>query len=756
MQLTAKFTGAEPNEQTPSMALYTIDARGQLTKLASLSNGKLDLGSDTTKLGTTVALGPDVADPSTLDPKLLVNLKVSDQLAQWQKTGTIEIPANWWRPWLPIRICVSGKASKCYPFIFDRVTLLRSIATGIGIGPVEICWPLCNGVVEVWESTCCCFPFLVADVPPFLDKLTTFLGNNPVMFPAAARPGAKTTPVGRALAKSVDSAIAAGKIDYRFIPNTQLQQDLQTMKGLSAADAVTYFQAHPSLWPIWCTCSQAQLGQSSLNPDGTFSFCYDQYLLPIFTCFRSYFYKVKQYQGGTWVYIYDGAAANQYFNADEVANLDTFLGNACGSVTPPPPGTDFVILQQIGGTLSYNLHSNYGGVGAGNIDKTQTGPYSVATPPQLGGLVNFGDFNDAPWCQSLSFMLYFDPGMEKLGAYYYRVSFAPADTNGNPVGPMQVIVNPIAWAKFVIEVVGGVTEIDIEYQTLGPNSVGSEIGLYQIPYNATTTPPPGTGSDQDWLSGQYHQYFDTTTLNPTASGVPGPGNGRFLLAVEIFDSSGNRLVPSGVTLASGDKAASFQYLRMMSASGPGSTANVQQPALTHLFWADNRPVVAKIDSFTMDGSSCSEQCQFLSGAPADSFQVGYRAYHAVLSDPSPNPLPPTTFMASFDLWWERGLGGPTGTFDSGGDTDEPPTRAAGPDEESPAANGLLSTLLPVVPGEKPCTATDCNTPPTAPPCYPTACSFSVILDVSSKHTDGSGHPLDMDASDIAAVALSVT
>ena len=262
----------------------------------------------------------------------------------------------------------------------------------------------------------------------------------------------------RVLAKSVDSAIAAGQIDYRFVPNTEISQDLTTLQSLQPADAVQYFQLHPSLWPIWCSCTTSKLGETTLNPDGSFSYCYTKFLLPILTCFKSYFYKVKQFQNGAWVYIYDGSAAHQYFNADQVANLSTFLGAACGTTTPPPPGTDFVTLQQIGGTQSGNLHSNYLGASAANIDLTQTGPYSVATPPADGGLVNA---NDAPWCNTLSFMLAFDPGMEALGAYYYRFSYAPADLNGNPIGAMRVVppgatVPPaIGWSKFVSAVVGG-------------------------------------------------------------------------------------------------------------------------------------------------------------------------------------------------------------------------------------------------------------------------------------------------------------
>jgi hypothetical protein len=738
MQLTVKFVGAEPNEQTPAMALYTIDARGQATKLSALKDGKVDVGDDPAKLGATVALGPDVADPKTIDPKLLVKLRVSDQLAQWQKTGIVEVSPTWWRPWLPLRICVSGKVHKCFPFIVNRVPLLRSIATGIR-PPINTCSPICNGVVEVWESTCCCFPFLVTDVPPFLAKLKAFLANNPVMFPPPPRPdpGPLARPIDRVLTTNVDRAISAGQIDYRFIPNTQLHQDLLSLQSMTPQDAVHYFQLHPSLWPIWCSCTTAKLGESPLNPDGSFSFCYNRFFLLLLNCSRSYFYKVKQLQNGVWTYIYDGSAAHQHFNADEVANLSTFLGHACGSTTPPPPGTDFVTLQQIGGTLSYNLHSNYAGVGPGNIDKTQTGPYTVATPPVLGGLANFGGYNDAPWCRTLSFMLYFDPGMEALGAYYYRMSYAPADLTGNPVSPMQVLPSSgIAWSKFVTRVVGGSTEIDIESQSLGPNNVGTTTGLFQIPYNGGVQPTLGTGSNQDWLGGQFHHSFDTTTLNAAASGVPGPGCGRFLLAVEIFDKNGHRMIPNPLAPAagSGDVAASFQFLRLMAASGPGSTATVQQPALTHLFWADNRPVVAEIDSFSLGTVTSSEQCQFLSGKPTDKFQVGYRAYHNVLSDPS-QPLPLKTFMSRFDLSWERGLNGPTGTLDSGSDMDKPSTRAADPPAESPAIP--LSTLLPAG--------------------GPTACSFAITLNAYSKATDGSSSEISgLNASKIAALSLSVS
>jgi hypothetical protein len=125
--------------------------------------------------------------------------------------------------------------------------------------------------------------------------------------------------------------------------------------------------------------------------------------------------------------------------------------------------------------------------------------------------------------------------------------------------------------------------------------------------------------------------------------------------------------------------------------------------------------------------------------------------------PSPlNPIPPTTFMSSFVLWWERGLNGGTGTLDSGADADEPPDTATTgsadlPPKLSPAANGLLSTLLPnPLPNPTP--------PPAFLPvsAYPESCSFAITLDVYSKHTDGTYHYSDLDAHIVAAVALSRT
>src|SRR5579863_9392919 len=269
MHLQIKFVGAQANEQTPAIALYAFNIRGQAQKVATLEGDKLHLNTDKAKLGSLIALGPDVADPNTLDPKSLVTYKTASQLAVWEKNPIQEIPPQFWRPWLPIHICLAGTVSKCFIFIEDKIAALRSIALGNSIirNPIEQCTPICNGVVEVWENTCCCFPFLLEDVPVLISKIQKVLAENPVRFPSPPPEGPYSA-AGRAAQVSVDRAIAHGQADMRFVPNTQLHQDLQTLQASSASDAVAYFQAHPSLWWIWCHCSTTKLAETPLNANG--------------------------------------------------------------------------------------------------------------------------------------------------------------------------------------------------------------------------------------------------------------------------------------------------------------------------------------------------------------------------------------------------------------------------------------------------------------------------------------------------------
>jgi hypothetical protein len=719
MSYKVTLVGAEAHEQTPNIAVYSLDASGRVTgKIAVVSDGKLDVSD---KHGDVVAIGPSVENLSDLDPKGLVTLQVSQQLAAWNRTGEILIPPQWWRGWLGFRTCVSGSAYRCFPFLLEPLQLR---AIGLGQQPIifpERCQPLCNAVVEIWEYTTCCWPFLLVDVPKLVDNLAAFLADNPIMFPVPPRPNGG--PVELALAKNVNAALGAGKLSTSFAPSSTLSVHLETLRSLDAQDAVSYIEEYPVLWPFWCVGDSAMLAETPLNPDGSFSYCYWRYPFLLWNCRTSYFYKVKQLVNGVWTYVYDGAEAHQYFTADEVANLYTLAGQTCFQ-PPILSGNDYIALQAIGWTNTYDLNSHWG-IPSGGVDTTQVGDTSMLTPlPQDAGLV-VG--SGAPWATTLSLLLNYDSALQSAtGPYYYRLSAVQADSMGNPMsGATKVtLMTPVSWQYFA-----PTNPVTIASQSLGPVTVGGNAGLYQIPY-------PG-GANPNWLGNQFHQVLDTTQLANVILGGPGVGNGRFLLILEVFDKNGVRLISKSAPNpgpGSTDKHGTFNYVRLMDAT---TTANVPWASLTHTIWVDNRSVVAAIEYFM--NSTGVDICQFYKEASDTPFVVGFEAYHAVMCDSSPSPVPTDSFMNSYSLTWQEGLGGTSGTLASGGDANWCNDCSVSVANAKPSPGTVtFGEML----------GTDKFGNPL------TACSFAITLNVYAKHTNGVVTISAYDAWSVAAVALA--
>lgn len=416
----------------------------------------------------------------------------------------------------------------------------------------------------------------------------------------------------------------------------------------------------------------------------------------------------RQWQDGQWVYIYDGSQKHEYFDDGAFADLETPFGRVCGQEDPGVENDrPFVMLQNIGGTSSSQLHSHWLGKNSTGTDLTQTSDDGMALPPVNGGLAHPSSSNgkgvlvNRPWGENLALLLYFHPGLKALDAHYYRMSVVKADTNGQPLaGAVPVpLTNPLSWLKFVW--ISGQWEIAGE--SLGPDTkvVGGQTvnGLYKIPYS----------TDALWLGGQVHGVWATGTESH-----------RFLLYVEVFDSTGNRLTPA---------ANNFDFLRRLAVTGPDSTAKVPFAQLAHYFWIDNRPTVADIVDLRKDGIPNTEECQFMTGTKTTKFSVGFRAYHRTTN----SATPPETFMHYYRLRWQRGLGNPYMTFETGGEN-QPSTLNLG----LPAESGKLSfeTML--------------GTPDVG-----AKCTFSVQLAAYAKHTNGSRRLHEYDRYDTAAFALEI-
>jgi len=129
MQLQIKFLGARKDEPTPKIALYAFDMMGQMQKIATAEDEKLNLETDDARLGSVIALGPDMAAPSTPELESLATFKTLPQLLVWNTNPVHEIPPWFWRPWLAIPTQLAGTLSMCPLFPEDKVEVLAGAAS---------------------------------------------------------------------------------------------------------------------------------------------------------------------------------------------------------------------------------------------------------------------------------------------------------------------------------------------------------------------------------------------------------------------------------------------------------------------------------------------------------------------------------------------------------------------------------------------------------------------------------------------------
>jgi hypothetical protein len=748
LTLDVRLHGQKHGEETPKIAAYLLDAAGRVEhKIGTAVEGKINLAFDPDKDNNRIiAFGPDVEDLSSLRKSTLLQFRVSDQLPIWEKEKYIEFLRPWWVDWILFRVCVSGRVRKCFPILFNNVAslALTPMLPYIPFPPYpRYCRPICNGVVEVYERNCCCRPWLTIDLSEILKRLKQFVdgpghvgpgdpvenigsilenpgairGFNPQPEPPGSIRGFNPQPdppgavFNRVSLRSLKRAEAFDEPQPIAEDVTKVALDIKAIEFLARPEAIKYIEARPYLWPFWCTCTTTKIGEAILRPDGSFQFCHRHFPFLRLNCTTTYGYKVKQWQNNQWVYVYDGISRHQYYFADQFADLTTVLGRACGQGDGGYSNDrPFVNLQDIGSTRSYLLNSHYQGQSAGGIDLTQISDDAVAAPPVSGGLANPSSVNgkgllvNQPWGADLSFRLYFDEGMKALGARYYRISVIKAQPNGQPVaGSPTILTNGISWQKYVH--VG--SHVEIQVDGLGPNPVGSEAGLYKIPFD----------SDAQWLDGQYHQYWDTTLKDNSNNFL---FSGLCLVSIEIFDAAGHRMTPA---------SNGFDYLRLMSASGPGSTAKVNYAKLQHLFWIDNRPVYADIEDLRMNGVPSGAECQFMTGTAGSTFSAGFRAFHATRN----SNTPPETFLYYYTIWYHRGLNGPNVTIETGG-ANQPSTLLGGPPATSTAQTfaAMLGTNA-----------------------HGAKCTFALNLWAYAKHTNGSRRLSEYDRSDQAAFALEI-
>jgi hypothetical protein len=702
------LNGLTAEDKLPEMAIYALDRSGDPLEINPIKeDGKFEISKMAMEKAHRIAVGPLVEDFGEMDRKKLTVYRPHQLKKMTAASGVLDIPKKAWQSWFMVKLCVNGSAKHCkwFPLVYSKYALEQSQAFSLAqkaeptlqtqlltdaviAKPYESvltkfsCKKICDGLVEVYRRTCCCYPWIIYDprLPELIKELEE-LHRDPPIVKWPPRPEPDPLPFeeiplfkGGALDKKVANA----------------GRDLKALRTLPPSELPAYINARTYLF---CNCNTpVKVADGFINPDGEFNICWWEWArIMRINCHDEYAFKIKQNIGDFTVTIYDGVAAGQWFRYGEHADLVSYHPQAidCGEEEFPGEGA-FALLQDIGQTGSWRLKTP----DATGWDRVDTPVYNDGLAfPAINAAAAKGKYLDRNWGGLLKLRYFFSKKMKSIGAKYYRVSVVASNASGNPTGP-RTYLSTNGWKYY--EAVG--SDVFVRKVALGPISVGGEHHLHEIPYH----------NDQEWLSGQYHAMLDTTKFS----------NGRFLLTLEVFNSTGKLVRPNGTTDPGGSVDAAFTYRRWYQETGP--TAEVPYAALTHMLWWDNRKAKAKIEDFRVDGVINTGECQFLESNVFANFSVGYRAYH-------PEPM----FMLDHRLWWRRGLGGPSGILTSPHPNPDNVGIPVSPPHQS--GNAAFSTML----------GTHLK------------CTFSINLHTNVKTFDGIQTLNGLDEWDQASVALAI-
>jgi hypothetical protein len=590
--------------------------------------------------------------------------------------------------------------------------------------PGEFCRPVCQGRVEVYLQICCC-P-LIIDPPVIIKNLCEIIDCHEIFKPSfpPEGPWGPLGPLGphgpgpgpgplHMSAGGGDPTPGLERATVRALKRAETQEDgpsaadvlvasahLTTLAKMQYSEQVEYIRSRPDLLHWWCTCSTSKVADVPLQADGHFDACWAMPRLRA-GCSARVIYKVTQATEAGWQVIYDGFAVHQSFGlADDAVLHARWNAIACDDPHDYGP-TPFVLLEQIGDTWADALIHSTDQTGETAWGALATKDGLVNAKP-LGAGITDGPY-DQPWATTLALRFQFHPGLEALGARFYRVRVVPVDNGtggpfGSPVPSEFTLTDTVSWRKYNYDPVSGV---GTHWETL--NDTVS--GFYRIPFPDPMWP---------WLGGQYHAYVDTQAM---LSGVARMPNGRYLFVVDIFDASHKRLVPNGTVdaLVTGDTKKGFDHRRL---TGPidapfTHTAVVPHNALGSLFRVDNLPCYGDIEAIVKNGSASMANCQFLTGPGATTnLQLQYSARQD------------DGFQWFHQIYYKQGLTGPVTYL---------------PANNANVSSGLSpsKTFNELLGGE-------------------TKCAFAANLTVLCRHTNGSGRISGFDRYDVAAFALEQT
>lgn len=558
---------AEESQVWQQLNAYLFDRSGRLVDRQPLEPEPKDSGraqasfKEPPRPGQTVKIGPIVDDLSELERYQAVTQRVEAEPLR------LILPRPFWICWLKVPYVVTGTVVKqengnerpvcigkvdiydvdlhrCFLYLPDFVIeRIRSAIIDIVIDPPPL---------RVWEKL------------PWPRELEEWQGIGPRPQPRPLVDVARkmaNLPVewGWAMPRLEAMETARGRLDEQMqrmallekhtllsttvVGDVQLSQVAFTNTNQFRSLLVDHFQAfrfylcwYPWIyWLWWPYCwwySLEKLGTATLNPDGTFS-----EVVWLSICRKDIpdlWFVVRQQVGGPERVIYTRypVPCNTYWNHPSGSPVRLVVTDPEALACAEDPGTDldpnalWVIPLAIG---NYSLKRVYG-TGAGSLpaDNAKIGLYeSIGTG--LGGTI--GTFNDGPFGSTLGLRLLFSPALEGAGIKYYRIKRRINSSGAWEPLTHDVVRHYSSWNP-------ATSSIDLLPYQLGPQPVGSESSLFEIPPQA----PPNAATDPSaaW------QVVDAKVDLMNAFFLSGSlTHGTVAFKLELFDAGGNRVDPAG-------------------------------------------------------------------------------------------------------------------------------------------------------------------------------------------------------------------
>ncbi|MBN1874691.1 MAG: hypothetical protein JXA33_10710 [Anaerolineae bacterium] len=449
------------------------------------------------------------------------------------------LPLDIWRPWWPVRICVSGHVRKV------------SYDDGIHICPVpyvkveifdvdrEFCfWPylrrwwkllLDKPVMRIpelmKEPPIPLPPFPDPDPVPDLDLIPIpslrtnrsisrleQISSNPQPEP----PGNITQPLINLVMKvaaSPQSEVSTATVSQHAFTRVG-EASLMDNNIASRLDKLT-LTSKTAPWLIFPRCfySKAEVCETTTDCDGYFNCCFRWWPFHFrhgrlrFDSRPDIIIKVTQVIDSVSTVIYLDPYTSTRWNVTN-AHIDLYLDDenvVCGpgcSGDPQPEGKT-VFFTRVGNDYVYDID-------------------------QVAGTYHGGSYSNVAYGHSLNFQATLGEGLtEATGPYYYRLSIGPG--KGATAGPFKPITSSLSDTR-----VAKIT-FNSESYTLGPQVVNGEPALYEI------------RNTKDY----YWYWPDRIGSWYTPTDVP--DEGLYTVRLEIFDKNGNKLTAPVIDYRDGTK-----------------------------------------------------------------------------------------------------------------------------------------------------------------------------------------------------------